>query len=88
LSWPLFLYRAANTTTATATAAAASTRDYRHMDDKMALPPSGEATSSVMCQLVSAEGENLGAAVYLPQNVGPPQLQDIVNQLLHNVRKP
>ena len=39
-----------------------------------------------MCQLVSAEGENLGAALYLPQNIGPTHLQDIVNQLLHNVR--
>jgi ribosome assembly protein 4 len=55
------------------------------MDHNRAPPPSGEATSSVMCQLVSAEGENLGAALYLPQNVGPPQLQDIVNQLLRNV---
>uniref|UniRef100_A0A453A5I1 NLE domain-containing protein n=1 Tax=Aegilops tauschii subsp. strangulata TaxID=200361 RepID=A0A453A5I1_AEGTS len=42
---------------------------------------------SVMCQLVSAEGEQLGAALYLPHNVGPPQLQDIVNQLLHNEDK-
>ncbi|KAM0843960.1 hypothetical protein ACQ4PT_057374 [Festuca glaucescens] len=53
---------------------------------RRAPPPSGEATSSVMCQLVNAEGENLGAALYLPQNVGPPQLQEIVNHLLHNVR--
>ncbi|EMS54921.1 Notchless protein-like protein [Triticum urartu] len=43
------------------------------------------SSSSVMCQLVSAEGEHLGAALSLPHNVGPPQLQDIVNQLLHNV---
>uniref|UniRef100_A0A453A5H0 NLE domain-containing protein n=1 Tax=Aegilops tauschii subsp. strangulata TaxID=200361 RepID=A0A453A5H0_AEGTS len=45
------------------------------------------SSGSVMCQLVSAEGEQLGAALYLPHNVGPPQLQDIVNQLLHNEDK-
>jgi hypothetical protein len=38
-----------------------------------------------MCQLLSPEGDPLGSALYLPQNVGPPQLQEIVNQLLHNV---
>jgi ribosome assembly protein 4 len=41
--------------------------------------------ASVMCQLVSPEGDHLGAPLYLPQNVGPPQLQEIVNHLLHNV---
>ncbi|KAL6888857.1 hypothetical protein ACP4OV_009883 [Aristida adscensionis] len=43
--------------------------------------------TSVMCQLVSPEGDHLGAALYLPQNVGPPQLQEIVNHLLHNEDK-
>uniref|UniRef100_A0A0E0QVJ1 NLE domain-containing protein n=2 Tax=Oryza TaxID=4527 RepID=A0A0E0QVJ1_ORYRU len=43
--------------------------------------------SSVMCQLVSPEGDHLGAALYLPHNVGPPQLQEIVNHLLHNEDK-
>uniref|UniRef100_A0A0D9XTS9 NLE domain-containing protein n=2 Tax=Leersia perrieri TaxID=77586 RepID=A0A0D9XTS9_9ORYZ len=45
------------------------------------------SSSSVMCQLVSPEGDHLGAALYLPQNVGPPQLQEIVNHLLHNEDK-
>jgi ribosome assembly protein 4 len=44
-----------------------------------------DASASVMCQLLSPEGDPLGSALYLPQNVGPPQLQEIVNQLLHNV---
>jgi ribosome assembly protein 4 len=48
-------------------------------------PGSGSGSGSVMCQLVSPEGDHLGAALYLPQNVGPPQLQEIVNHLLHNV---
>lgn len=47
--------------------------------------PAADANTSVMCQLVSPEGDHLGAALYLPQNVGPPQLQEIVNHLLHNV---
>nr|CAB3460528.1 unnamed protein product [Digitaria exilis]CAB3464243.1 unnamed protein product [Digitaria exilis] len=46
--------------------------------------PAADANTSVMCQLVSPEGDHLGAALYLPQNVGPPQLQEIVNHLLHN----
>uniref|UniRef100_A0A0E0M4Y2 Uncharacterized protein n=1 Tax=Oryza punctata TaxID=4537 RepID=A0A0E0M4Y2_ORYPU len=31
------------------------------------------------------EGDHLCAALYLPHNVGPPQLQEIVNHLLHNL---
>ena len=56
--------------------------------DSQAPPPAAatDANTSVMCQLVSPEGDHLGAALYLPQNVGPPQLQEIVNHLLHNVR--
>ncbi|KAB8115752.1 hypothetical protein EE612_056459 [Oryza sativa] len=50
-------------------------------------PGSGSGSGSVMCQLVSPEGDHLGAALYLPQNVGPPQLQEIVNHLLHNEDK-
>ncbi|AQK89043.1 Notchless-like protein isoform 1 [Zea mays] len=46
-----------------------------------------DASASVMCQLLSPEGDPLGSALYLPQNVGPPQLQEIVNQLLHNEEK-
>jgi hypothetical protein len=46
---------------------------------------SQSGNASVMCQLVSPEGDHLDAPLYLPQNVGPPQLQEIVNHLLHNV---
>jgi hypothetical protein len=55
------------------------------MDTQPVLAPAIDASASVMCQLLSPEGDPLGAALYLPQNVGPPQLQEIVNQLLHNV---
>jgi ribosome assembly protein 4 len=57
--------------------------------DSQAPPPAAatDANTSVMCQLVSPEGDHLGAALYLPQNVGPPQLQEIVNHLLHNEDK-
>ncbi|KAM0938175.1 putative transcription factor WD40-like family [Dioscorea sansibarensis] len=47
----------------------------------------GSETSSgnnVMCLLTDPEGEPLGSSLYLPQNVGPPQLQEIVNKLLSN----
>jgi hypothetical protein len=55
------------------------------MDTQPVLAPAIDASASVMCQLLSPEGDPLGAALYLPQNVGTPQLQEIVNQLLHNV---
>lgn len=51
----------------------------------------GSETSSgnnVMCLLTDPEGEPLGSSLYLPQNVGPPQLQEIVNKLLSNVSNP
>ncbi|KAK8925982.1 hypothetical protein KSP39_PZI018655 [Platanthera zijinensis] len=40
--------------------------------------------NSVMCLLTNPEGVRLGGSLYLPQNIGPPQLQDIVNKLLQN----
>ncbi|WVZ99814.1 LOW QUALITY PROTEIN: hypothetical protein U9M48_045060 [Paspalum notatum var. saurae] len=56
--------------------------------ERQAPPASAaDANTSVMCQLVSPEGDHLGAALYLPNNVGPPQLQEIVNHLLHNEDK-
>ncbi|KAG1346954.1 notchless protein [Cocos nucifera] len=45
------------------------------------------SSNTVMCLLTNAEGEPLGAPLYLPQNAGPPQLQEIVNKLLNNVEK-
>ncbi|CAD6332588.1 unnamed protein product [Miscanthus lutarioriparius] len=60
---------------------------FRRMDTQPVLAPAIDASASVMCQLLSPEGDPLGAALYLPQNVGPPQLQEIVNQLLHNEEK-
>lgn len=42
--------------------------------------------NNVMCQLVDPEGAALGPPMYLPQNVGPQQLQQMVNKLLNNVR--
>lgn len=44
-----------------------------------------ETGKSVMCLLTDPEGTPLGGSMYLPQNVGPLQLQQIVNQLLKNV---
>lgn len=43
------------------------------------------SNNTVMCLLTNPEGEPLGASLYLPQNAGPPQLQEIVNKLLNNV---
>lgn len=43
------------------------------------------SSNTVMCLLTDPEGEPLGAPLYLPQNSGPPQLQEIVNKLLKNV---
>lgn len=45
----------------------------------------GETGKSVMCVLTDPEGITLGGTMYLPQNVGPIQLQQIVNTLLKNV---
>ncbi|KNA23871.1 hypothetical protein SOVF_021080 [Spinacia oleracea] len=39
---------------------------------------------SVMCQLADPEGNPLGTAMFLPQNAGPKELQQIVNTLLSN----
>lgn len=41
--------------------------------------------NNVMCLLTHQDGAPLGAPMYLPQNIGPQQLQLIVNQLLQNV---
>lgn len=40
---------------------------------------------NVMCLLSDPEGAPLGPSMYLPENVGPVQLQEVVNQLLKNV---
>lgn len=42
---------------------------------------------SVMCLFTNPEGDPLGASLYLPQDAGPPQLQEIVNKLLQNEEK-
>lgn len=44
-----------------------------------------ETVNNVMCQFTDREGTALGAPLYLPQNAGPQQLQQIVNKLLNNV---
>ncbi|KAB1224851.1 hypothetical protein CJ030_MR1G013947 [Morella rubra] len=44
-------------------------------------------TNKVMCLLTDPEGTPLGAPVYLPQNAGPQQLQQMVNKLLNNEEK-
>ena len=41
--------------------------------------------NKVMCQLSDPEGNSLEGLIYLPQNAGPKQLQQIVNQRLNNV---
>ncbi|XP_062118920.1 notchless protein homolog [Humulus lupulus] len=46
-----------------------------------------EIVNNVMCLLTDPEGIPLGPAMYLPQNSGPQQLQQIVNQLLNNEEK-
>lgn len=43
------------------------------------------SNNSVMCLLTNPEGEPLGAPLYLPQNAGPLQLQQLVNKLHQNV---
>ena len=44
-----------------------------------------EQGKSVMCLFTDPEGTPLGGTMYLPQNVDPLQLQQIVNTLLKNV---
>ncbi|XP_065868417.1 notchless protein homolog isoform X2 [Euphorbia lathyris] len=46
-----------------------------------------EPVNNVMCQFADREGAVLGAPLYLPQNAGPQQLQQIVNKLLNNEEK-
>lgn len=43
--------------------------------------------NNVMCLLTDQDGGPIGAPMYLPQNIGPQQLQLIVNQLLNNEEK-
>ncbi|CAL1361770.1 unnamed protein product [Linum trigynum] len=43
--------------------------------------------NNVICQFTDPEGNSLGPPLYLPQNAGPPQLQQIVNELLKNEEK-
>ncbi|KAI3818472.1 hypothetical protein L1987_12279 [Smallanthus sonchifolius] len=47
---------------------------------------SRELNNNVMCQLADPEGNQLGASMYLPQSVGPKELQQMVNKLLNNVK--
>lgn len=42
-------------------------------------------SNKVMCLLTDPEGTHLGAPMYLPQDAGPQQLQQMVNKLLNNV---
>ncbi len=42
-------------------------------------------TNKVMCLFTDPEGTPLGAPMYLPQNAGPQELQQMVNKLLNNV---
>lgn len=44
-----------------------------------------ETINNVMILLTDPEGTPLGAPMYLPQNAGPQQLQQMVNKLLNNV---
>ncbi|XP_071707124.1 notchless protein homolog [Rutidosis leptorrhynchoides] len=48
---------------------------------------SREVNNSVMCQLSDPQGNSLGASMYLPQIVGPKELQQMVNKLLNNEEK-
>lgn len=47
-----------------------------------------EIINNVMCLLMDPDGTPLGASMYLPQNVGPQHLNQIVNKLLNNVNYP
>lgn len=44
-----------------------------------------ELSNRVICQLTDSEGTPLGAPIFLPESAGPKELQQLVNQLLHNV---
>ncbi|KAK2994471.1 hypothetical protein RJ640_008839 [Escallonia rubra] len=44
----------------------------------------GEFSNNVMCLLTDPEGSPLGAPMFLPQNDGPIELQQMVNKLLKN----
>lgn len=46
-----------------------------------------EIINNVMCLLTDPEGTPLGSPMYLPQNAGPQQLNQIVNKLLSNEEK-
>ncbi|KAI7725242.1 hypothetical protein M8C21_014638 [Ambrosia artemisiifolia] len=53
----------------------------------MEVEGSREVNNNVMCQLSDPEGTPLGASMYLPQTVGPKELQQMVNKLLNNEEK-
>ncbi|KAL7113072.1 hypothetical protein ACP275_04G040700 [Erythranthe tilingii] len=46
-----------------------------------------EFTKRVICQLTDSEGAPLGAPIFLPENAGPKELQQLVNKLLNNEEK-
>ncbi|XP_057498668.1 notchless protein homolog isoform X2 [Actinidia eriantha] len=46
-----------------------------------------ELNNNVMSQLTDPEGTPLGPPMYLPQNAGPKELQQMVNKLLNNEEK-
>ncbi|GFY92218.1 WD-40 repeat family protein [Actinidia rufa] len=46
-----------------------------------------ELNNNVMSQLTDLEGTPLGPPMYLPQNAGPKELQQMVNKLLNNEEK-
>ena len=43
--------------------------------------------NNVLCLLTDPDGTPYGAPIYLPQDAGPQQLQQIVNKLLNNEEK-
>lgn len=49
--------------------------------------PQREVINSVMCQFTDAEGVTLGPSLYLPQNAGPKELNQMVNKILQNEEK-
>jgi hypothetical protein len=56
------------------------------MEVEGAIEPQREVTnSSVMCELMDAEGAALAPPLYLPQNAGPKELTQMVNKILSNV---
>ncbi|BAT95873.1 hypothetical protein VIGAN_08269700 [Vigna angularis var. angularis] len=46
-----------------------------------------EIINNVMCLLTDPDGTPLGSPMYLPQNVGPQHLNQIVNKLQNNEEK-